>query len=135
MVAAANARWGSLYDALYGTDVIDSANGAAPGPVGSYNPARGNKVVAYAKAFLDSAVPLASGASFESVIGFRVVKGELVLSDGKQQLKRPEQFVGYTGERRRLICPSHTHTTHNTQHTTHTQDTHTHTHTHTCVLK
>ena len=66
---ATNARWGSLYDALYGVDVIDEADGAQRG--GAYNPARGAKVVAYGRQLLDQAAPLASGSHADAV-GYRV---------------------------------------------------------------
>src|SRR5690606_13864709 len=67
---AANARWGSLYDALYGTDVIERAGELAPGR--GYNPARGAAVVARAAEFLDSAFPLAGGSHAEAT-GYHVV--------------------------------------------------------------
>ncbi|HVJ47277.1 MAG TPA: malate synthase G [Luteolibacter sp.] len=90
---AANARWGSLYDALYGTDVI-------PGPrSSSYDAERGAKVVAYAKAFLDEAVPLAHG-SHAGVIGYAIVSGNLVASfagGASSPLADPLKFSGYTG--------------------------------------
>src|SRR6476646_7599079 len=63
---AANARWGSLYDALYGTDLIGEDDGAEKGT--GYNPVRGDKVIAYARKFLDGAVPLASGAWSEATV-------------------------------------------------------------------
>jgi len=99
---AANARWGSLYDALYGTDVIGEDDGAEKGT--GYNPVRGDKVIAYARKFLDGAVPLASGAWSEAT-GLEISQedgaGQLLitLGDGLSTgLATPEQFVGYTGE-------------------------------------
>ncbi|GJF14889.1 malate synthase G [Mycolicibacterium cyprinidarum] len=99
---AANARWGSLYDALYGTDVISEDDGAEKGR--GYNKVRGDKVIAYARRFLDGAVPLASG-SWSDVNGIKVEVddgvGQLAaeLGDGLSVgLENPEQFAGYTGE-------------------------------------
>ena len=92
---AANARWGSLYDALYGTDVISEEDGAEK--VGGYNPVRGDKVIDFAKNFLDETVPLEQG-SFKDVLGFEFVDGNLqaLLPDlGKVSLKKPSQYVGY----------------------------------------
>jgi malate synthase len=104
---AANARWGSLYDALYGTDVIPEDDGAekvSSSYDGGYNPVRGDKVIAYARTFLDEAVPLASG-SYSDATGFKVSQedggGQLLinLGDGMSSgLATPEQFAGYTGE-------------------------------------
>ncbi|AFM17547.1 malate synthase [Mycolicibacterium chubuense NBB4] len=95
---AANARWGSLYDALYGTDVISDEGGAEAGS--SYNKIRGDKVIAYARRFLDSAVPLASG-SWADITGLKIDDGQLTatLDDGGSAgLKNNEQLVGYLGE-------------------------------------
>ena len=95
---ASNARWGSLYDALYGTDVIPEADGAEQGT--GYNQVRGDKVIAYARAFLDQAVPLASG-SWADVTDITIADGELKLAQGEgtsTELARPDEFVGYTGE-------------------------------------
>ncbi|KDF02124.1 malate synthase [Mycolicibacterium aromaticivorans JS19b1 = JCM 16368] len=94
---AANARWGSLYDALYGTDVISTEGGAEPGT--GYNQVRGDKVIAYARDFLDKAVPLASG-SWADATGISLADGvlEIALGDGSTGLASPEKFVGYTGE-------------------------------------
>ncbi|EUA10206.1 malate synthase family protein [Mycobacterium kansasii 732] len=93
---AANARWGSLYDALYGTDVIPESDGAEKGT--SYNKARGDKVIAYARKFLDDSVAL-SGGSYADATGFTVEDGRLVVSlgDSSSGLADPGQFAGYTG--------------------------------------
>jgi malate synthase len=95
---AANARWGSLYDALYGTNVIPESDDASSHS--GYNPVRGAKVVTYAMDFLDKSVPLASG-SHASAKQYKVINGNLAveLSDGGESaLAKPEQFVGYNGE-------------------------------------
>jgi malate synthase len=96
---AANARWGSLYDALYGTDVIPESDGADKGT--SYNKVRGDKVIAYARKFLDEAVPLSSG-SWTDATGLTVEDGRLLVSLKGEELSRglanPGQFAGYTGE-------------------------------------
>ncbi len=95
---AANARWGSLYDALYGTDVIDESGGAERGS--SYNPARGAKVIAYARRVLDLAAPLAQ-SSHATACAYTIQQGELVitLADGHTtRLANPAQFVGYLGD-------------------------------------
>jgi malate synthase len=96
---AANARWGSLYDALYGTDVIPETDGAEKGS--SYNRVRGDKVIAYARAFLDQAVPLASG-SWADATGISIADDQLQISVGGEAepvgLASPEKFAGYSGE-------------------------------------
>ena len=94
---ATNARWGSLYDALYGTDVISDDNGQEA--KGSYNPTRGAAVVAYAKQFLDDNFTLASG-SYVDVTGFKVADGQLevVQGDSRTSLKDSAQFVGFVDE-------------------------------------
>mgnify|MGYP001045135949 CR=1 FL=1 len=95
---AANARWGSLYDALYGTDVISEENGAERGS--DYNPVRGEKVVAYAKKVLDQNFELING-SHGDAIAYTVVNGELAiaLADGSSQsLAVTSKFVGYQGQ-------------------------------------
>jgi malate synthase len=94
---AANARWGSLYDALYGSDVISEDDGA--GRAGAYNPVRGARVIAYARAALDRAAPLAAGSHADST-AYRIENGALKvsLSDGScVAMMNPERFVGYTG--------------------------------------
>jgi malate synthase len=94
---AANARWGSLYDALYGTDVIPETDGAEQGT--SYNKVRGDKVIAYAREFLDDAVPLASG-SWSDATGLSIDDGQLQVATGAEPtgLASPEKFVGYSGD-------------------------------------
>ena len=84
---AANARWGSLYDALYGTDAMGSL------PVqGAYDPKRGSDVISWAKAFLDKIAPLATG-SHADVTAYSIADGALVPA-----LAEPEKFVGYRGD-------------------------------------
>ena len=95
---AANARWGSLYDALYGTDAISEAHGAEKGH--GYNPVRGAKVIEYARHVLDRTAPLKKGSHIDAT-GYAIVAGELVVSlkDGKTSaLAKPAQLVGYQGE-------------------------------------
>ncbi|SNT70327.1 malate synthase G [Psychrobacter sp. LV10R520-6] len=94
---ATNARWGSLYDALYGTDVISDDKGQEA--KGGYNPKRGAAVVAYAKKFLDEHFALVSG-SYNDVTGFNVVDGKLEIAQGTSstQLQDSAKFVGYVGD-------------------------------------
>ena len=95
---AANARWGSLYDALYGTDAISEEGGADKGK--GYNPVRGAKVIAWARNFLDKAAPL-EGASHKEATGYSIAGGQLVvaLNGGKTTgLQNPDQLVGFQGD-------------------------------------
>ena len=91
---AANARWGSLYDALYGTDVISEEDGAKR--EGGYNPIRGDKVIEFAKNFLDETIPLEDG-SYQNVLGFDFSENQIyaILETGKSKLKDLNQYVGY----------------------------------------
>ncbi|AOG21841.1 malate synthase G [Acidovorax sp. RAC01] len=94
---AANARWGSLYDALYGTDAIPEADGAEKGK--GYNPVRGAKVIAFARQVLDDTAPLATGSHKDST-GYKVEGGRLIVSlshGSSTDLKDPSQFKGYQG--------------------------------------
>ncbi|MGF6147227.1 Malate synthase G [Kingella potus] len=94
---AANARWGSLYDALYGTDAIGQDGALAPGK--TYNPQRGEAVIAFARRFLDDTVPLEHGSHKDAVL-YYISAGRLNarLANGSETgLKTPELFAGYTG--------------------------------------
>ena len=94
---ASNARWGSLYDALYGTDAIPETDGAEKGT--SYNTVRGDKVIAYAKDFLDGAVPLETG-KWADVTALTVDGSSLAITvgDSSTSLADPSAFVGYLGD-------------------------------------
>ena len=95
---AANARWGSLYDALYGTDMISEDNGASR--AGAYNPVRGEKVIEFAKNFLDENFSLLNDASFSDVLSFSVKDGQLEfgLKNGQTStLNNSDQFRGFQG--------------------------------------
>ena len=94
---AVNARWGSLYDALYGTDVISSENGAEK--AGTYNPVRGAKVISFAKEYLDQAIPLTNG-SHKDVVAYHLNEQQLMVSlkNGEQStLQDTNAFIGFTG--------------------------------------
>ena len=98
---AANARWGSLYDALYGTDAIPDEDGAERGD--AYNPVRGERVIAYARSVLDQAAPLASGSHADAT-EYRLEDGDLLvtLDNGDEtSLQQRDQLAGYLGD------PSH----------------------------
>ncbi|OUL70202.1 malate synthase G, partial [Paraburkholderia hospita] len=92
-----NARWGSLYDALYGTDAIDETDGAER--TAKFNPVRGARVIAFARKFLDDAAPLANG-SHKDATGYRIENGKLsiALTNGTTTLQDEAQFIGYQGD-------------------------------------
>lgn len=94
---ASNARWGSLYDALYGTDAISEAGDAEKGK--GYNKVRGDKVIAFARAFLDEAAPLSAGSHAEST-GYKIVDGTLIVSlkgGSNSGLRDDAQLIGFQG--------------------------------------
>ena len=95
---AANARWGSLYDALYGTDMISEEDGAEKG--GAYNPVRGDKVIEFVKNFLNENFPLSS-STYQEIAAFQINEGnlEITLKDqSKVSLQDPDKFEGYSGD-------------------------------------
>ena len=95
---AANARWGSLYDALYGTDMISEDDGAERG--GAYNPVRGDKVIEFSKNFMNENFPLSSG-TYQEIAAFQIADGklEITLKDqSKVTLADDDKFVGYSGD-------------------------------------
>jgi malate synthase len=95
---AANARWGSLYDALYGTDMISEDDGAERG--GAYNPVRGDKVIEFSKNFMNENFPLSDG-TYQEIAAFQIANGnlEITLKDQtKVTLADNDKFVGYSGD-------------------------------------
>ncbi|MFT2110117.1 malate synthase G [Marinomonas sp. 2405UD68-3] len=100
---AANARWGSLYDALYGTDAISLEEETSR--ISSYNPVRGEKVIAFARRHLDNAAPL-EGGLHQDVVAYKIKNSALIamLANGEEvPLAQPEKCIGYTGK---AIAPS-----------------------------
>jgi malate synthase len=101
---AANARWGSLYDALYGTDAIPESDGAARGK--SFNKVRAARVIAFVRAFFDEIMPLTLG-SHKDAVAYKIENGQLLveLADGaRSRLRHPELFVGYNGDAAAPTC-------------------------------
>src|SRR6218665_850408 len=95
---ASNARWGSLYDALYGTDAISEEGGAEKGK--GYNKVRGDKVIAFARAFLDETAPLAAGSHVDST-SYKIVDGKLVVAlkgGSNSGLRNDAQLIGFHGD-------------------------------------
>ena len=93
---AVNARWGSLYDALYGSDILSDSDGAAPSS--EYNPLRGAKAISYGRAFLDQAIPLLTG-SHTAAIRYSIVNKALVVATASNptSLTDPSQLIGFNG--------------------------------------
>jgi len=94
---AANARWGSLYDALYGTDILDDSDGAAAGT--QYNPLRGAKAISYGREFLDETIPLKTG-SHKDATSYKIVDKKLLVELGPQsaQLADESALIGFNGD-------------------------------------
>ncbi len=97
-INAVNARWGSLYDALYGSDIIDNADGGQAGA--AYNPIRGERTISYARDFLDQSLPLTNGDSHKDAVKYSVLDKALLvtLKTGTATLANPEQLLGYNGD-------------------------------------
>ena len=97
-INAANARWGSLYDALYGNDVISEEGNAQKGA--SYNPVRGEKVIQFGRSFLNQSVPI-KGGCHRDVLSYRLKHGRLnmlMVDSSEARLENQEQFIGYSGD-------------------------------------
>lgn len=94
---AANARWGSLYDALYGSDIISEADGGEK--TQGYNPVRGNRVIEFARNFLDQAAPLQQG-SHKDAVSYKIINGSLEVGLGTHttQLQHPDKLIGFNGQ-------------------------------------
>ena len=94
---AANARWGSLYDALYGTDILDDSDGAAAGT--QYNPLRGAKAISYGRKFLDDTIPLQTG-SHKDATSYKIVDRKLLIELGSQSAHLADEsaLIGFNGD-------------------------------------
>ena len=105
---AANARWVSLYDSLYGTDIIESEEGGSE----RYDPARGQEVIKYVRKFLDEHIPV-NGTSWKNISNLVVNKGNLIIykDDNEFRLKDTKKFIGHRGASNKpsAITVSYTH--------------------------